>query len=110
MLKRTTWALAVALLITCVITGAWAQESAVSGNIAGVVVDSTGAVVPSANITLTGQAGSKTSQTNDQGQFTFPQLAPGSYSVKVERQVFKAADVSGIEVAINRTSSVRIWR
>ncbi len=108
MLKRLLWALAVIVLVTNLCNGMWAQESAVSGNIGGVVLDSTGAVVPGATLTLTGQAGQRSAQTNDQGQFTFSQLAPGSYAIKVERQGFKAADVKGIEVAINRTSSVRI--
>src|SRR4051794_25373839 len=105
MFKRLLWALAVTFLIANLCSITWAQESAVSGNINGAILDSTGAVVTGAAITLTGQAGNRTSQTNDQGQFTFSQLAPGTYSMKVERTGFKAADVKGIEVAINRTSS-----
>jgi hypothetical protein len=84
------------------------QESSVRGNISGVVVDSTGAVVPGASVTLSGATGNKTLQTDEQGQFAFPLLSPGTYSVKVERQGFRLADVKGIEVAINRTSSVKI--
>src|SRR5512144_1835340 len=108
MLKRLLWAIAVTILVTNLCNGMWAQESAVSGNIGGVVLDSTGAVVPGATLTLSGQAGQRSAQTNDQGQFTFSQLAPGTYTIKVERQGFKAAEVKGVEVAINRTSSVRI--
>ncbi len=108
MSKRLLWGLAVTFLIATLCSAMWAQESAVSGNISGVVVDSTGAVVPGASLTLTGQAGNKSAQTNEQGQFTFSQLAPGTYSVKVARQGFKASDVRGIEVAINRNSSLKI--
>jgi hypothetical protein len=108
MSKRLLWVLAVTFLIANLCSMMWAQESAVSGNVSGVVVDSTGAVVPGASLTLTGQAGTKSAQSTEQGQFTFSQLAPGTYSVKVERQGFKASDVRGIEVAINRTSSVKI--
>ncbi|MGZ4789493.1 MAG: carboxypeptidase regulatory-like domain-containing protein, partial [Terriglobales bacterium] len=72
------------------------------------MLDSTGAVVPGASVTLSGATGTKSLQSDDQGQFTFPLLSPGSYSLKVERQGFRQADVKGIEVAINRTSSVKI--
>ena len=106
MFKRTMWALTCVFLLTCWCFTAMAQETSVAGNINGVVVDSTGAVVPGASVTLTGSTGNKALQTDEQGQFTFPQLSPGSYSVKVERQGFRLADVKGIEVAINRTSSV----
>src|SRR4051812_5111255 len=108
MLKKLLWVLTLTFLIANFSNTLWAQESAVSGNVAGAVLDSTGAVVAGAKVTLTGAAGTKSSQTTEQGQFTFSQLAPGTYSVKVERQGFKSADVKGIEVAINRTSSIRI--
>jgi hypothetical protein len=108
MLKKLLWVLTLTFLIANFSNTLWAQESAVSGNVAGAVLDSTGAVVAGAKVTLTGAAGTKSSQTTEQGQFTFSQLAPGTYSVKVERQGFKGADVQGVEVAINRTSSVRI--
>jgi outer membrane receptor for ferrienterochelin and colicin len=102
------WALTLVFLLACGSFTAFAQESSVAGNINGLVVDSTGAVIPGASVTLTGSTGNKTLQTDEQGVFTFAQLAPGSYSVKVERQGFRLADVKGVEVAINRTSSVRI--
>jgi hypothetical protein len=108
MFTRMMWALTALALIAGLCCSAMGQESSVRGNINGVVVDSTGAVVPGAAVTLSGATGTKTYQTDDQGQFLFPLLSPGSYSVKVERQGFRQADVKGIEVAINRTSSVRI--
>src|SRR5262249_36316485 len=38
----------------------------------------------------------------------FPLLTPGFYSVKVEKASFKTADVKGVEVVTNRTSSIRV--
>src|SRR3954462_695152 len=108
MFNRMRWALTVLVAIAGLCCGAMGQESSVKGNINGIVVDSTGAVVPGASITLTGPIGTKTVQTGEQGQFAFPLLSPGTYSVKVERQGFRMADVKGIEVAIDRTSSVKI--
>lgn len=107
-MKRLLWAVSLLCVVTVFGASALAQESAVSGNINGVVYDTSGAVVPGASITLTGPAGNKTAQSTDQGQFLFAQLAPGTYSMKVERQGFKVADVQNIVVAINRNSAVKI--
>jgi len=84
-----------------------AQESAVKGNMDGVVVDATGASVPDATVTLTGPTGSKTATTDSGGNFFFPLLIPGVYSVRVQKQGFKVASVNGIEVLTNKTSSIR---
>jgi len=108
MFRKTMWTLTAILLLAFCCTNVMAQETSVRGNINGMVVDSTGAVVPGASVTLSGATGDKTLQTDEQGQFSFPLLSPGSYAVKVERQGFRQADVKGIEVAINRTSSVKI--
>ena len=74
-----------------------------SGEITGKVVDSSGAVVPGANVTITNLATSQARQvqTNESGNYSAPFLAPGTYRVRVERQGFKAAtrgDI-GLQVA-----------
>jgi hypothetical protein len=59
--------------------------------IVGQVTDATGAVVPGATVTITNRdTGMKRSVRSDEaGRFSFPQLKPGSYSVKVEAQGFE---------------------
>src|SRR3954471_2306674 len=89
----------------------WAQgsaESAVRGNLSGVVVDNSGAVVPGAKITMNGPLGTRTVTSNPAGQFQFPLLTPGFYGLKVEKQGFKSADIKSVEVVTNKTSNVRI--
>src|SRR3954447_7198398 len=89
----------------------WAQgsaESSVRGNLSGVVVDNSGAVVPGAKVTLSGPTGTRDVNSNGQGQFLFPLLTPGFYSLKVERQGFKSADIKSVEVVTNKTSNVRV--
>ena len=83
-------------------------ESAVKGNVAGLVTDSTGAVVPGAKVTLNGPTGSKVGTTDGQGGFLFLLLTPGSYSVRVEKQGFKSAELKAINVDTNRTSNLKI--
>lgn len=96
-----------ALLLFFVVPG-FAQESTVKGTLAGVVLDSSGAVVQGATLTLNGPTGNSSVQSDSNGHFSFPLLTPGVYGLKVERQGFKAADVKGVEVVTGRTSSLRM--
>src|SRR5258708_34738098 len=96
----------VAILLACSLP-TMAQESAVKGSLEGVVVDASGASVPGAQVTLDGPEGSKTTVTDNQGIFTFPLLIQGRYNVKVQKQGFKAATLTGVEVITNRVSSLR---
>src|SRR3954471_5717983 len=110
-MKQFTKIAATVLLIAAVTGYCFAQgsaESSVRGNLAGTVVDSSGAVVTGAKVTINGATGTKSDTTNQDGQFLFPLLTPGFYSVKVEKGSFKTADVKGIEVVTGKTSNVRV--
>ena len=64
---------------------------AVAGTLLGTVQDSSGAVIPGANVTLTNEGTNVTNQTTSgpQGFYTFPNLNPGQYSIAVEAKGFK---------------------
>ena len=103
------WTVSLVLLALLLISlPVFAQESTVKGNITGVIQDSTGAVVPSAKVTLTGPQGSYNSTSGSDGRFSFPTLTPGMYGVRAEKQGFRATEVKNIEVGIGRTSSVSV--
>src|SRR3954464_13637473 len=111
MTKKMVAAVAVLTLLTAFTVPAFAQgsaESSVRGNLSGSVVDSSGAVVTGAKVSITGPTGTKSDTTNQDGQFLFPLLTPGFYGVKVEKGSFKTADVKGVEVVTGRTSNVRV--
>src|SRR3954467_8735734 len=93
---------------TATLWGQGSAESSVRGNLAGVVVDNSGAVVPGSKVTLSGPTGTRAVDSNGQGQFLFPLLTPGYYSLKVEKQGFKSADIKAIEVVTNKTSNLRV--
>ena len=59
--------------------------------IVGQVTDATDAAIPGATVTITNrETGLKRSaKTDDSGRFNFPQLKPGTYSVKVEAEGFE---------------------
>ena len=79
---------------------AFAQNS--TGGIGGTVHDPTGANVPGAKVRATDEANgfTRTSDTNDLGEFSFSSLPVGSYSVEVEKEGFRRTLQSGINVEI----------
>jgi hypothetical protein len=81
---------------------------AVNATLLGTVTDVTGAVVANAKVTATetNTAISRTTQTNESGNFTFPDLAPGLYTVTVEQAGFKKDVRAGIELQINSSARV----
>jgi hypothetical protein len=110
-MKKFTKIAAMLFLIASITGYCFAQgsaESSVRGNLAGSVVDSSGAVVTGAKVTISGATGTKSDTTNQEGQFLFPLLTPGFYSLKVEKGSFKTADVKGVEVVTGKTSNVRV--
>ena len=69
-----------------------------SGEISGRVVDSSGAVIPNANITLRNQdtGEQRTTVTGADGLFSFPSVLPGTYGVTVKASGFK--DLSKVDL------------
>jgi hypothetical protein len=84
------------------------SESSVKGGLSGVVVDPTDAVVSGAKVTITGPTGDRSMQTDQEGRFMFQVLTPGFYSIKIEKEGFKATDIKQAEVVTGRTSSVSV--
>jgi hypothetical protein len=106
-MTKCRWgALLVTVLLICLpLLG---QESTVKGNLSGVVLDQSGAVVVGAKATLNGPQGSKSVTSESDGRFAFPLLTPGMYSVKVEKQGFRTIDVGNVEVATGKTANVTV--
>jgi hypothetical protein len=83
---------------------------AVNATLLGAVTDASGAVVPNAKVTNTevNTGISRSAQTNDSGNYTFPDLPPGQYSVTVEAAGFKKETRRDIALAVNSTQRVDI--
>ncbi|HQZ17965.1 MAG TPA: carboxypeptidase-like regulatory domain-containing protein, partial [Vicinamibacteria bacterium] len=77
--------LALALLA---LGGAFAQAQIATGNVYGKVTDDSGAVLPGANVSISGEAGSRATTTGSGGEFRFLNLDYGSYTVTVALQGF----------------------
>ncbi len=78
------------------------------GAIAGTVLDSTGASIPGAQVSIknldTGTA--YAGVTNSVGGYTLSQLELGSYQVNVTKQGFTTAERTGVQVTIGSTTSL----
>ncbi len=105
---HSTWSKWVVVCFLTVFANFSLQAQAVSGTIVGTVTDPNGAVVPNAQvtITLTGQSAVHTSVTNESGNFTEPDLPPGTYTVTVTATGFKKVIRENITLDTNSTSRV----
>jgi len=92
---------AVAALSIC----AFAQNS---GSIAGTVKDTNGGVIPGATVTVTDQARNyrQAMNTSAEGDFVFPQLTPGTYSITVQAKGFKKSETKDVVLPVASRVSV----
>ena len=102
------WAVAIVWLFLC---GDLAgQTSRVNGNLAGTVVDTSGAVVPDATIQVsniaTGQTRSQ--QSDASGQFQVRELPSGSYHLVVTHEGFSVYDNPSIAVSLGSVSNLAV--
>jgi Carboxypeptidase regulatory-like domain len=93
--------LALPVLLLCSMV--FAQTSVSNGSISGTVTDATGAVVPTAKVTITGPTGQTVhATTSDTGTYSSGALVPGRYSVRAEAKGFKTAQLL-VDVQVNNT-------
>src|SRR5579884_1698801 len=76
--------------------------------IVGTVLDPSGAAVPSATVTIiNSETGSKRrAMTDDAGRFSFPQLKPGTYTVKAEAAGFEPQTNASVFAGLGQKQTV----
>jgi hypothetical protein len=74
----------------------------------GVVVDSTGGVVPNAKVTAMSPTGSNTAIAGPNGEFYFAQLPTGFYALKAEAPGFRATELPSMALVANKPASIRV--
>ena len=109
--KRSTWFRALIGSFVVLFAVAVSQNSfgqGITGSITGTATDSSGASIPGATVTVR-QIDTNSIRivtTSDVGSYTVTQLAPGRYSVKVEKPGFEAFQQSTFTLAIDQVAKI----
>jgi len=80
-----------------------------TGTITGRVLDSSGAVLPGAEVSITSPSmigGARNAFTDEQGVYRFTQLASGEYQVSFKISGFKTLNIQGVRVDVGATMTI----
>lgn len=96
----------VSFLVVCLVFAAFAiaaQAQSSNATLNGTVTDPSGAIVPGADLTLTNAATNFEAKatSNERGDYTFRNLTPGTYDLKVSKTGFQSYLQKGIILTIN---------
>jgi len=96
----------VIVLIACLPTGLRAQTT--NGIVTGTVTDTTGAVVPGAQVNVvnrdTGQE--RTAISDASGLYVVPQLPPGGYTLLAKKEGFASVKQDNIQLLVNQSLTI----
>src|ERR1700674_2022524 len=97
---RITWISVAAVAIGC----GWQAFAQTSAGVKGVVTDSSGALVPGAEIVVTNldTGARRQTTTNETGVYEVPLLQPGRYTIAGHKTGFKQAMRDGLKLELNQ--------
>src|SRR6266704_1825590 len=108
MMRAKLALLCVFLLALCLPLTTHAQNF--TGTITGTVTDPSGAVVPGVSVTVVNDrtGASRTTTTNDQGSFSFPELDAGTYTMTVNKAGFKKLTEKNVELHVADVTALNV--
>lgn len=94
-----------AALLSLFLDVAWGQTL---GGISGSVTDPSGALIPAASVTATntGTNAARTTTTNSDGFYSFPDLVPGTYNVQVSASGFSSVVKQNIVLQVQQNARI----
>ena len=107
---RYFWLQSCAVLSLILLFGVYGQAQSVHGTLAGVVSDSTGAVIPNAKVVIvnTGTATTYDALSTSVGVFRFPDLDLGHYTVTVNAPGFKGSVTKDVLIQIDTVATLNV--
>ena len=104
-MRRISMCITLAFVALVAAPAVVAQETA--GGIAGVARDTAGAVLPGALVEAVGPAGKVTTVTDERGEYRFPRLPSGRYTVTASLQGFTSSTTQS-EVVVGSVITIFI--
>ncbi len=107
---KFAWSIFAALLLVAFTSAGASAQGSFFTSLSGVVVDSSGAVIPGADVKVknTGTGSEVTAVSGSDGGFTIPSLAGGTYSVTVSLMGFKTAVLNSVTLNAAVPASVKV--
>jgi hypothetical protein len=111
-MRRCFFGLLIAACVVAIAAPAYAQGGGASstGTIQGRVTDAQGAVLPGVTVTATSPAllGQQTAVTSETGNYRFPAVPPGTYTLSYELPGFNTVRREGIQITLGFTANVNV--
>src|SRR5438132_2594553 len=103
---RLAAVLAAALCVALIAVSGYAQFQ--TGNIYGKTQAKDGSALPGVTVTLTGMGAPQTTVSDAQGNFRFPNLSPGTYTIRAELSGYGSATRAGVGVRVAQNADVTL--
>ena len=107
-MPRKNVAAIVTVMLAVLACSGSAGAQTLTGQLSGTVTDSSGGVLPGATVTLVNDLSndSRTTVTNESGNFVFAAVPPGTYKVSVELAGFQKSEVTGIVLRLGESRNI----
>src|SRR6267142_6020383 len=108
--KMKTISAVTAMIIVFGLASLGLSQTASTGALTGTTTDATRAVIPGVEVTLTNEATRevRTAISGENGNYSFPLLAPNTYRLEAGLPGFKTAARSGVRITVTETTRLDI--
>lgn len=101
---------ALAMLMVMFLAASAVAQNVATADLRGAVKDATGAVIPNATLTMHDEAKNtdRVVKSNDQGEYLFAQLPPGTYTMTVQAPNFSKTVFKGVKLTVGQDAELPV--